>query len=222
MLFVQELCTMAKAFPPPPRQDLFRALLQHDILDVVTRTLDHADDRVRTAAKEILMSVMAFRPTLLRTVLLGTRPGGAAPARFAVFANDRRMAHLAPVRPRPPDQHDLGDATARSVADGKALGATGAPIPPPANSLLTAIVRRLHGDPDDGNKAQFAEAIRTILEPDGPPAVVNGKVRSGVPLEWECACFGRWPDIVSTVEPARPRATVALRSRCRRRTKASA
>jgi len=84
VLFVQELCTMAKAFPPPPRQDLFRALLQHDILDVVTRTFDHADERVLTAAKEILMSVMAFRPTLLRTVLLGTRLSRAVAARSRV------------------------------------------------------------------------------------------------------------------------------------------
>ncbi|KAG6544232.1 hypothetical protein Mapa_014335 [Marchantia paleacea] len=69
ILFVQEFCNLSKHLQPALRNQLLGALVAEGLFDIVTNTLQSADESVRLSG-DILIVVSNHRPPLLRAFLV--------------------------------------------------------------------------------------------------------------------------------------------------------
>ena len=66
VLFIQACCAIAKNLQPQARNDLYISFLRHGLLPVINYGMRHDDVSVRSAATDILVSMMDHDPTLVR------------------------------------------------------------------------------------------------------------------------------------------------------------
>eukprot|EP00850_Spirogloea_muscicola_P001565 SM000006S19330 [mRNA] locus=s6:66143:73073:- [translate_table: standard] len=68
--FLQEFCTLSKHLQPPQRNQLFGALVEGGVFDVVTKTMQHKDEAMRFKGTDILMSILTHDPSIVRSFLV--------------------------------------------------------------------------------------------------------------------------------------------------------
>eukprot|EP00850_Spirogloea_muscicola_P020806 SM000227S07452 [mRNA] locus=s227:212947:219778:+ [translate_table: standard] len=68
--FLQEFCTLSKHLQPPQRNQLFGALIEGGVFDVVTKTMQHKDEAMRFKGTDILMSILTHDPSIVRSFLV--------------------------------------------------------------------------------------------------------------------------------------------------------
>ncbi|WFD30001.1 Platinum sensitivity protein [Malassezia sp. CBS 17886] len=78
VLFVQELCSMARQIQMPGRVNLFHTLVEWGLLRVVAYALARTDTNVRNAGADILLAAIEYDASSVRAYIL--QDGGAPPA----------------------------------------------------------------------------------------------------------------------------------------------
>jgi protein phosphatase-4 regulatory subunit 3 len=74
VLFIQELCGLAKGFQPSNKTSFYKSLIHHGMYDIFASTLSDADVSVRSAGTEILYGSAANDPSSLRNYILMQAP----------------------------------------------------------------------------------------------------------------------------------------------------
>eukprot|EP00850_Spirogloea_muscicola_P004834 SM000021S06467 [mRNA] locus=s21:492698:499669:+ [translate_table: standard] len=68
--FLQEFCTLSKHLQPAQRNQLFGALVEGGVFDVVTKSMQHKDEAMRFKGTDILMSILTHDPSIVRSFLV--------------------------------------------------------------------------------------------------------------------------------------------------------
>jgi protein phosphatase-4 regulatory subunit 3 len=74
LLFLQELCNLAKNLQIPNRMQFYRTLVEQGLFEVFTTSLNDADVAARMASTEIILSTLGHDPSLLRAFIVKQKP----------------------------------------------------------------------------------------------------------------------------------------------------